>query len=355
MTMHRQTLERVGLRVAAEQDRVLASAVADTDALLSGIGRRRRAANVRRGVALATLASAVVAVALFVAGAFRAAPVTVATVATGATANVAPQQPVVGVRDALQHDVPLAFADGTSIGLRRGAKAELRTVSEHGATIALEQGTLAVHVVHHEASRWDIVAGAFDVRVTGTKFDATWDPDTKKLTVAMSEGSVRVTGPCVDQALAAPSTKTFSCSEDTTPTASVESLPAAPTPEVETAAKLLEKADAARLSSDTPAARRLYLRLRERFPKSVEAAKATFLLGRLAEASGAADEAVTWYDTVVRETPRDAYAQEALGRSLALEQGRGNGERARALATEYLRKHPNGPYRAYATSVIDAR
>jgi hypothetical protein len=346
MNVHRQSLERIGLRIAAEQDRALVGE-ADTDMLLGGIARRRRAASVRRGVAGGAFASAVLALVLFVASAVRPVPVVISS-------NVAPQQPAVGVRAATHEDVPLAFADGSSISLKRGAHAELRTVAEHGATIALERGTLAVHVVHHDTSRWDVVAGGFDVRVTGTKFDATWDPDTQKLTVAMSEGSVRVTGPCVDEPLAAPSAKTFSCAEK--PSASVESLPnAPPITESETAPKLLDRADAARLSGDTTNARRLYVRLRERFPRTSEGAKATFLLGRLAESAGASDEAVKWYETAVRETPRDAYAQEALGRTLALEQGRGNADRARSLAADYLRKHPNGPYRAYATSVLESR
>lgn len=357
MSMHRQTLERIGLRVAAEQDRGLGRGDdIDSDVLLSGIARRRRdasVANVRRGVAAGAFAFAVFAVLFFVFGALRPVPVVVSSV----TATALLQQPALGVRAAVNDDVRLAFVDGTSIAVKRGGKAELRSVTEHGATIALERGTLAVHVVHHEASRWDVVAGGFDVRVTGTKFAATWDPDAKKLTVAMTEGSVRVTGPCVDEPLAAPNTKTFSC--DAAPTASVDSLPSASAsgamPEVETAAKLMEKADAARLSNDAASARRLYARIRERFPKSAEAAKATFLLGRLAESAGSAEEALKHYETVVRETPRDAYAQEALGRSLALEQGRGNVERSRTLASEYLRKHPNGPYHAYATSVLDAR
>jgi hypothetical protein len=350
MNVHRQSLERIGLRVAAEQDRDLGNPI-ETDGLMSGIARRRRAANARRAVAVTTFASAIVAVALFVASALRPVPVVAAQ-------HVAPQQPALGARVAVQEDVPLAFVDGTSIAVKRGAHAELRAVSDHGATIALERGTLAIRVVHHDTSRWDIVAGKFDVRVTGTKFDATWDPDTKQLTVAMSEGSVRVTGPCVDEPLAAPSTKSFSCAEEAV-SASVDSLPKAPAPEpapeIETAAKLMDRADAARLSGDAASARRLYLRIRERFSKSAEAAKATFLLGRLAESAGSADEALKWYDTVVRETPRDAYAQESLGRSLALEQARGNAERARSLAADYLRKHPSGPYRAYATSVLESR
>lgn len=351
MSVHRQTLERIGLRVAAEQDRALAfGSDAETEALMNGIARRRRHANVRRAVAVATFASAIAIFGSFVAGAVRPVPVVVAPV------RALPQQPSLGAHAAAQVDVPLAFADGSSIAVKRGAKADLRTVADHGATIALERGTLAVHVVHHAESRWDVVAGAFDVRVTGTQFDATWDPETKRLTVAMSEGSVRVTGPCVDEPLAAPSTKTFACPDEATPSTSVsvDSLPQAPVPEIETARKAMEKAEAARLSGDATAARRLYTRVRERFPKTPEAAKAAFLLGRLAEGAGSPDEALTWYETVGRESPRDAYAQEALGRSLALEQGRGNVDRARALASDYLRKHPNGPYRAYAASVLDA-
>lgn len=74
----------------------------------------------------------------------------------------------------------------------------------------------------------------------------------------------------------------------------------------------------------------------------------------MSEASGAADDALRAYASVMSESPNGAFAQDALGRTMELEQRRGNTERAKALASEYLRKHPNGPHRAYAASVVDA-
>ena len=94
--------------------------------------------------------------------------------------------------------------------------------------------------------------------------------------------------------------------------------------------------------------------MREQFPRTDEAAKAAFLLGRMAEASGAADDAVRSYASAMSESPNGAFAQDALGRTMDLEQRRGRSERARALANEYLSKYPSGPYRAYAASVLDA-
>src|SRR6185436_7408632 len=50
-------------------------------------------------------------------------------------------------------------------------------------------------VVHRARTRWEIRAGRYHIRVTGTKFSAGWDRRSDTLTVTMREGSVEVTGP----------------------------------------------------------------------------------------------------------------------------------------------------------------
>jgi TolA-binding protein len=356
-------LERVGLRVAAEQDRMLASqALPDADDLLAGIGRRRRKAQVRGRILAAT--GTMLVLLLGILGVLRAkahepqatlaaAPASVAPASVAPASAPASVQPALGVVQAAATEAPLQFVDGTRVVLMPQATVELRAVSAHGATMALERGTLDVDVVHTDDSRWDVIAGQFDIHVTGTRFHATWDPQSKQLTVAMAEGTVRVSGPCVDEALPAPRTKVFTCEPPSAaPSGAIASRP--PLAPTESAASLLDLADTARLSGDAEGARRLYERVRERFPRTDGAAKAAFLLGRMAEANGAADDAVRSYASAMNESPDGAFAQDALGRTMELEQRRGNAARARALAGEYLSRHPNGPYRAYATSVLDA-
>lgn len=382
-TTHRHDLERIGLRIAAAQERTLVTkAPPDADVILAGVGMRRHRAARRRAIAIAA-ASALMMI-LGVLGVLRMMP-------RADVAKTAPPvtEPALGTTHAKDANVPLHFTDGTRVLVTRGATADLREVREHGATIALHEGTLDVNVVHTESSRWDIVAGAFDVRVTGTRFDASFDPKTAKLTVAMKEGTVRVTGPCVDEPLAAPSTKVFSCERAAAPEIPTISPEALPTAEVKTAKvassapshgassaistqarpsapdddttiekgaapAVLALGDDARLAGDGARARKIYTRVLERFPKTEHAAKAAFLLGRMAESSGAIDEAVRQYATVTSESPGGAFGQDALGRTMEIEQRRGNTERARALAEQYLRSFPKGPHAGYATSVVDA-
>ncbi|MBS2013711.1 MAG: tetratricopeptide repeat protein [Deltaproteobacteria bacterium] len=394
-TTPRHDLERIGLRIAAEQDRALDGTPSpDADLLLAGVVTRRRR-HARRRAAMVTIGGALV-VLLGVLGAFRLAPRS--ELAQGGEARravaVTAAQPALGTTTAEEADVPLAFVDGTRVVVTRGATADLRDVQAHGATIALRDGTLDVDVVHTSESRWDVVAGGFDVHVTGTRFDATFDAKSGQLTVAMKQGSVRVTGPCVDEPLAAPATKTFACPSSLRAepqTVTPESLPLArpsvPSPPVPSsrtpsgdpkgaplavappapkppgddavlekgsAAEVLALGDEARLAGDAGRARAAYVRVRARFPRTEQAAKAAFLLGRMAEAGGALDEAVSDYAAATSESPGGTFAQDALGRTMEIEQRRGNGERARSLAEQYLRSFPSGPHASYARSIVDA-
>jgi hypothetical protein len=91
-------------------------------------------------------------------------------------------------------EAPLAFADGTRVTLERGSRARIASVDAHGARVLLEYGELHANVAHLRGANWTFDAGPFQVLVTGTRFDVTWDPETESLVVSLLEGSVNVRG-----------------------------------------------------------------------------------------------------------------------------------------------------------------
>lgn len=103
----------------------------------------------------------------------------------------------VGERLAASDSAPLAmrFSDGSQVTLPPKAQAHVDALDAHGATVAIEEGTVEVSVVHRARTHWEIRAGRYHIRVTGTRFAAGWDRSTDSLTVTMHEGSVEVTGP----------------------------------------------------------------------------------------------------------------------------------------------------------------
>jgi ferric-dicitrate binding protein FerR (iron transport regulator) len=112
-------------------------------------------------------------------------------------------------------------------------------------------------------------------------------------------------------------------------------------------------ADAARYLHRGDIARRALLVERSRFPRSQEAGAAGFLLARLVEEDGDTTAAVEGYGRYLRESPGGPFAQEALGRELALLWKRGEREAARPLAEKYRQRFPQGPYAPIAQDIVD--
>ncbi len=88
----------------------------------------------------------------------------------------------------------LRFSDGTRVQLERDAQARVATVDMHGARVLLDRGTAHVSVVHHPIARWAFEAGPFEITVTGTQFDLTWDSQSEVLRLSMINGSVKIIG-----------------------------------------------------------------------------------------------------------------------------------------------------------------
>ena len=89
----------------------------------------------------------------------------------------------------------LRFSDGSEVTLPSRAKARVEAVDRQGATVAVEAGAVEVAVVHRTDTHWEVRAGRYRIRVTGTRFQAAWNPNLQELTLTMREGSVLVSGP----------------------------------------------------------------------------------------------------------------------------------------------------------------
>ncbi|WP_437313003.1 FecR domain-containing protein [Sorangium sp. So ce385] len=310
-------------------------------------------------------------------------------------------------------DAPLAFtfAEGTSVRLDAASALEVLATDARGAELRVERGGADFHVVHRSDTRWVVHAGPYAVRVTGTRFEARWAPEARRFTLALAEGSVEVTGPELGTArlsagdrldLTAPSEPAPSGAAaapasgapaavaappgdrdarapapgaaDTAPAAGAtdaaprwQALASARRHEEALAAverlgldavlaraapdELRLLADAARYAGRPHAARAALLALRQRHGARGDSA---FLLGKLtADQLGDPGDALSWFDTYLREAPGGALREQALGRSLELQQRRDR-EAARRAALRYLAEYPRGAYAPLARSIADA-
>jgi TolA-binding protein len=308
------------------------------------------------------------------------------------------------LREAGGAGVRLFFSEGTEFNLKPGTRSRLRTVDAAGARIAIEHGTASFQVTPAKDHRWQVDVGPFLVTVKGTVFTVSWDAAAERFELVLRRGRVSVSGPVTggEVALEAgqrltvdlPKGETVIGAQKLEPPPeqpSVASKPAAPalqrsagkgdgerrwaaalaagqldrildeatragvktTLEKASSDDLLALADAARYRRRMDLARDALLAERRRFPDSPRAHDATFLLGRVEEASERGwAQAIEWYDEYLREAPTGTYASEALGRKMTLTSKVEGASQARPIAEEYLRRFPRGTYAGPATSFM---
>jgi hypothetical protein len=319
---------------------------------------------------------------------------------------------------AAAHPESLDFSEGSQLLLEPDTRARLLELSATKAALVLEDGHILASIRKHTGVTWTIAAGPFAVRVVGTRFTLDWDHEKRALRVAVREGRVRVSGgdltgeglvldagslferqygavvaslpPAVAlpgeatpvPAPAVPLPAVLNSVSSVGGTAPAVSTPTASEPGWEALAsqrkyrealasaekagfdKLAEEvsedgllllANTARYSGNTSRARQAQLKLRERFAGRRSAALAAFYLAREAldvEPDGAT--AVKWFETFLEESPRGDLAALARANLMSILLRRGESVRARKIAADYLRYHPDGAQAKEARSVLQS-
>ncbi len=309
----------------------------------------------------------------------------------------------------------LTFTDATSVRAEPGARLRVVETKPNGARVSLEEGRLAVHVIHTTSSAWNFVAGPFDVQVTGTRFDLSWDPELERLHVDLFEGSVQIasydgSGPLpllagqrflgdaqrrtmqvsrlgsgTSSELSVEAGADARAANDSTPSeedsaAAVEAPKSVGTSvsvawsglvskgkfrdvveaaEARGVSSCLSSCSAADLDALADAARytgknalaEQSLKALRSRFQSSSGPRAAFLLGRLAEGQGQMASAKTWYDTALGESPAGAYAGEALAGRMRVVLSMQGRAAAFPIAREYLKRYPEGVHAEAAKKI----
>jgi len=307
------------------------------------------------------------------------------------------------------HDLPIRFADGTSVALSPGAGARVLSVTKQGAHMVLERGRAVASVVHGPESRWRVDAGPFEVAVVGTRFELSWDPGEQALLLVLNEGAVVVSGSFLKQPMRVGAGQTLRahCSEGRaelsdrslsgSPKAEVVLPPVVPPPgpgpearaapsareaqalvaswqtlaasgKFREALVLVEQAgfeaecrrasgrdlltlgDTARLAGSAARAREAYLAARGKLPGG---GRATYGLGLTAfDQQGDFATAARWFETYLSEQPSGTLRAEASGRLLESLSRSGQTARARQVSEQYLSRYPKGAHAALARQIL---
>jgi hypothetical protein len=99
-----------------------------------------------------------------------------------------------------QRSMPVRFSDGSTITLSAGALANVADLKESGARFVIARGSAFIAVAHKTDTRWNVTVGPFEALITGTRFEARWDPAEQKVWFSVLEGSIEVTGPHLQEA-----------------------------------------------------------------------------------------------------------------------------------------------------------
>jgi len=301
------------------------------------------------------------------------------------------------------HVVPVSFSEGSRLELRDGGRIRVLSVEAGATRVLVEDGVVDASIAHRQTGRtkWEFDAGAYRVTVNGTKFRMDYDAGSQALRVSTQEGQVTVTGGSLQNpaVVAAGQSLASAPSQDEEPVAerepgpAVSAAPIAPSAlpvepaaraargepwqellaagrlrealraaeradfeqvcETATVKELLALAEAGRSFGPSKRAVTALSALRRRFPRSPDASTAAFKLGRIAlEKEGAYSRAASWFETYLREQPNGPLMGDAFGRLMEARLKSGDKPGARAIAEQYMRRFPAGPYAAEARDIL---
>jgi hypothetical protein len=180
-------------QIADEEDALLAASdrrVLVRDRLRSAQGARRTVRGLPRTVLALAGSSALAGTAI--AYVWMARPPPALTATAGPSSAQVPSGSWLDAPETLS--LPLRFSDGTRVDVAPRGRMRLLELGPHGAKLALESGRAGFDVARGENRRWELRAGLFIVRVTGTQFDVSWSPKEDRFELVLNEGQVELSG-----------------------------------------------------------------------------------------------------------------------------------------------------------------
>jgi ferric-dicitrate binding protein FerR (iron transport regulator) len=297
--------------------------------------------------------------------------------------------------------VPVSFSEGSTLVLHDGGRIRVLSLKRGDARVLVEDGVVDASIDHHAGrpTKWEFEVGSYQVTVHGTRFRMAFRASHRSLRVSTQEGSVAVSGGCLDAAktVSAGQSLEASCPVPATPAPAPDEVPVTEPPRAParelapmvkarrterwrellaagrlleglraaeganfdkvcraaTANELLALADAGRFFGPPERAIAALVAMRVRFPGSTAAGTAAFTLGRIVfEKEHDYPRAATWFETYLREQPTGPLMGDAFGRLMQARLRAGDAVRARASAEQYLRRFPRGPYSAEARGIL---
>lgn len=100
-----------------------------------------------------------------------------------------------GFIEAQASPVIVDFAGGSMVELAPHGSLRVLESRQVGVDLLVERGVARISVVHVPDQRWTLRAGPYAVHVTGTRFEAGWDPEQARFELRLFEGGVDVVGP----------------------------------------------------------------------------------------------------------------------------------------------------------------
>jgi ferric-dicitrate binding protein FerR (iron transport regulator) len=100
-----------------------------------------------------------------------------------------------GVIEARRGEATVALSDGSSILAENRTRFSVDVLGRNSALTRLVSGKLHVRVQHNDDTSYRFLAGPYEVRVVGTEFDVTWNPEDSSLSLSMAKGEVHLREP----------------------------------------------------------------------------------------------------------------------------------------------------------------
>jgi len=94
------------------------------------------------------------------------------------------------------------FSDGSELALDPGTETRIAALDARGGRVSLDDGAAKVKIAKRPGAAWTLAAGPYSVRVTGTAFLLSWSKSKQAFEIAMTSGSVVVSGPLIGSGIA---------------------------------------------------------------------------------------------------------------------------------------------------------